>query len=74
MAHGLQVGDEVWIGRHVSEPTRGWAGVTSSSIGTLLSISDEDVLVHFPECANWQGLLSEIERVRPMIVGDKVRV
>ena len=56
------------------EPARGWAGVTPHSIGTLLTVNGDEVLVDFPECDQWQGLLSEIEQVRPIIVGDKVRV
>lgn len=52
---------------------RGWAGVTANSVGTLLSVHGEDVEVKFPECDNWKGLLSELERVRPITVGDKVR-
>lgn len=69
-----QVGDEVWIGKDVSEPAGGWAAVTPCSVGTLISVNGEDVQVNFPECENWRGLLLEIELIRPIILGDKVRV
>ena len=64
----------MWIAKDVSEPARGWAGVTPNSIGTLLSVNGDEVVVKFPECDQWQGLLTEIEHVRPIIVGDKVKV
>ena len=34
------------------------------SEGTLVFISDTDVMVNFPECKGWSGLVSEIEKVR----------
>jgi len=54
---------------------RGWCGVTPVSVGTLLYSNGTDVMVNFPECTDWKGLVSEIERVRTCIlVGDKVKV
>ena len=44
------------------------------SEGTLVFISDTDVMVNFPECKGWSGLVSEIEKMRPVTVGDKVKV
>ena len=70
----VQVGEKVWIARGVSEPARGWAGVSPISIVTLISVHEGEVDVNFPECSNWKGSLAEIERVRPITVGDKVRV
>ncbi|XP_067945984.1 uncharacterized protein [Watersipora subatra] len=70
----LKVGEEVWMGAKVTEPARGWAGVTPTSVGTLMSVNDGEVEVNFPECNNWKGLLEEIERTRPITVGDKVKV
>ena len=42
--------------------------------GTLVFKSETDVMVNFPECKGWSGLVSEIEKVRPVTVGDKVKV
>ena len=58
----------------ITEPAGGWAGVTHNSVGTLLSVNGEDVVVNFTECKEWRGLLTELEKVRPISVGDKVRV
>lgn len=58
----------------VNKPAGGWAGVTHNSKGTLLSVNGDDVVVNFSECDEWRGLLVELERVRPISVGDKVRV
>ena len=69
-----QVGEKVWIAKDVSEPARGWAGVTQSSVGTLVSVNSKDVEVMFPECEYWKGMLHEIERVRRITIGDQVRV
>ena len=70
----LQVGDEVWVKKCITEPAGGWAGVTHNSVGTLLSVNGEDVVVNFTECKEWRGLLTELEKVRPISIGDKVRV
>ena len=70
----FKVGDKVWMARGVSEPVRGWAGVTPTSVGTLLQVTGDNVKVNFPECNEWQGLLVEIEATRRIICGDKVRV
>jgi len=49
--------------------------VSHLSVGTLLYSDGTDVMVNFPECTDWKGLVSEVERVRTCIlVGDKVRV
>jgi len=49
--------------------------VTPVSVGTLLYSNGTDVMVNFPECTDWKGLISEIERVRThILVGDKVKV
>ena len=58
----------------ITEPAGGWAGVTHNSVGTLLSVNGKDVVVNFTECKEWRGLLTEIEKVRPISIGDKVKV
>ena len=58
----------------MKEPVRGWCEVKPVSEGTLVFISDTDVMVNFPECKGWSGLVSEIEKVRPVTVGDKVKL
>ena len=70
----LQVGDEVWVKKCITEPAGGWAGVKHNSVGTLLSVNGEDVVVNFTECKEWRGLLTELEKVRPISIGDKVKV
>ena len=70
----MQTGDEVWIEKSVKEPSRGWIGVTPISKGRLLSIDGDEVTVSFPEFAEWKGFLKEIEKTRPIVVGDEVKV
>ena len=38
------------MARGVSEPVRGWAGGTHTSVGTLLQVTGDNVKVNFPEC------------------------
>ena len=69
-----QVGDEVWVAKGVKEPEAGWYGVKPSSIGTVIFVGDDYVTVNFPECPEWNGKLSEVERTRPVTIGDRVRI
>ena len=74
----FQVGDKVRVNSSSAEPRRGWAGVTGSSVGTVLKISGEkgkeELTVKFPECKEWMGLATELELARKPIKGEKVQV
>ena len=58
----------------VDQPASGWGSITHTSVGVLKAISGESVVVDFPECKDWSGLLAEIEKSRDITVGDKVKV
>ncbi|MFS7931674.1 putative protein kinase TKL-Pl-1 family transcription factor C2H2 family [Helianthus anomalus] len=71
----LHIGDWVRVKPSVSNPTHHWGDVTHSSIGVVHRIEDDDLWVAFCFlerlwlCKNW-----EMERVRPFVVGDKVKI
>ncbi|KAF4071166.1 hypothetical protein AMELA_G00281900 [Ameiurus melas] len=59
----IGVGDRVRVKSSVNTPTFQWGPITHQSVGVVMSISEETVIVAFPEHENWKGLLSEMERV-----------
>ncbi|XP_067944552.1 uncharacterized protein [Watersipora subatra] len=75
---GMKEGDKVRVSSFIPEPSRGWAGVTGSSVGKVKSIKgkkgEEEVTVDFPECKDWVGLATELEHHREPSIGDKVQV
>lgn len=74
----IKVGDKVRMSSFIPEPSRGWAGVNGSSIGTVKSIDgtkgSEEIIVRFPECKEWMGSESELELSKTPAVGEKVQV
>ncbi|XP_053470540.1 E3 ubiquitin/ISG15 ligase TRIM25-like isoform X1 [Ictalurus furcatus] len=83
----IKVGDRVRVKSSVNTPKFNWGcTVTHRSVGVITSISEEIVIVDFPEHKKWKGLLSEMECVtaadesgisaqqRRIKVGDRVRV
>ncbi|KAF5889796.1 E3 ubiquitin/ISG15 ligase TRIM25-like, partial [Clarias magur] len=83
----IKVGDRVRVKSSVKTPKFNWGcTVTHQSVGVIKSITDESVIVDFPEHKSWKGLLSEMERVTAdhvsgvsaqqtkIKVGDRVRV
>ncbi|XP_053344377.1 E3 ubiquitin/ISG15 ligase TRIM25-like [Clarias gariepinus] len=83
----IKVGDRVRVKPSVKTPKYNWGcTVTHRSVGVIKSVTDETVVVDFPEHKNWKGLLSEMERVTAadvsevpaqqtkIKVGDRVRV
>ncbi|XP_071715589.1 E3 ubiquitin-protein ligase KEG-like [Rutidosis leptorrhynchoides] len=71
----LHIGDWVRVKPSISNPTHHWGDVTHSSMGVVHRIEDGDVWVAFCFlerlwlCKNW-----EMERIRPFVVGDKVKI
>ncbi|KAF5764665.1 putative non-specific serine/threonine protein kinase [Helianthus annuus] len=71
----LRIGDWVRVKPSVSNPTHHWGDVTNSSMGVVHRIVDDGLWVAFCFlerlwlCKNW-----EMERVRPFVVGDKVKI
>ncbi|XP_060772261.1 probable E3 ubiquitin-protein ligase MID2 isoform X2 [Neoarius graeffei] len=60
----IKVGDRVRVKSSVSTPKFNWGHiVTHESVGVVKYISEESVIIDFPEHKNWKGLLSEMERV-----------
>ncbi|XP_060771584.1 E3 ubiquitin/ISG15 ligase TRIM25-like [Neoarius graeffei] len=77
----IKVGDRVRVKSSVNTPKFNWGNtVTHESVGLVKSISEETVIIDFPEHKNWKGLLSEMARVTApdesvhIRVGDRVRV
>ena len=66
------------MSKSIPEPSRGWAGVNGSSVGKIKSIEGdlghEEIVVDFPECKDWIGLVSEVEVARDPIKGERVQV
>lgn len=71
----LHIGDWVKVKASVSTPTHQWGDVTHTSIGVVHRIEDSDLWVAF--CFReklWICKASEMERVRPFVVGDMVKI
>ena len=74
-----EIGDRVRVKREVSKPRFDWGdGVTHESVGRLTAFTGERCTVDFPRQPEWNGVLSEMERVasgRSLArIGDRVRV
>ena len=70
MVH-VQVGDKV---RAKDQPSRGWQGVNGSAVGTIKTMQEDNVVVDFPTCQSWEGLVADLEHHRLPGKDDKVQV
>lgn len=71
----LCIGDWVRVRASVSTPTHHWGEVSHSSIGVVHRVEDDNLWVSFCFVERlWLCKASEMERVRPYKVGDKVRI
>ncbi|GAB2299458.1 hypothetical protein Dimus_033526 [Dionaea muscipula] len=71
----LQIGDWVRVKASVSTPIHEWGEVAHSSIGVVHRMEDEECWVSFCFMKKlWLCKASEMERVKPFKVGDKVRM
>ncbi|XP_056301300.1 uncharacterized protein ftr97 isoform X2 [Danio aesculapii] len=87
MLSSIKIGDKVRVKASVVTPTHKWGAVTHKSIGFVLKIQGDSIVVDFPEHKKWTGVVSEMELVTgaasdlstrslsvDIKVGDKVRV
>ncbi|WJX36648.1 hypothetical protein P8452_24505 [Trifolium repens] len=71
----LCIGDWVRVRASVSTPTHHWGEVSHSSVGVVHRMEDDNLWVSFCFVERlWLCKASEMERVRPYKVGDKVRI
>ncbi|KAG6628361.1 hypothetical protein I3843_14G010800 [Carya illinoinensis] len=71
----LCIGDWVRVRASVSTPTYQWGEASHSSIGVVHRMEDGELWVAFCFMERlWLCKASEMERVRPFKVGDKVRI
>ncbi|KAF6155421.1 hypothetical protein GIB67_019947 [Kingdonia uniflora] len=69
------IGDWVKVKGSISTPTHQWGEVSHASIGVVHRLEEGELWVSF--CFSerlWLCKLSEMEKVRPFKVGDKVRI
>ena len=70
MVH-VQVGDKV---RAKDQPSKGWQGVNGSAVGTIKTMEEDSVVVDFPTCQSWEGVVADLEHHRLPGKDDKVQV
>ncbi|XVF41093.1 hypothetical protein PTKIN_Ptkin01aG0252400 [Pterospermum kingtungense] len=71
----LSIGDWVRVRSSVSIPTYHWGEATHSSIGVVHRMENGDLWVAFCFMERlWLCKATEMERIRPFKVGDKVRI
>jgi len=72
-AIGFDVGVEVRVKASVVTPRYHWGTVTHSSIGEVITIADNYIVVKFPEFPSWKADPSEMELVNeaPQTQADK---
>ncbi|KAM1157812.1 hypothetical protein ACFX1X_028683 [Malus domestica] len=71
----LHIGDWVRVKTSVSTPAHQWGEVNRSSVGVVHRMENEELWVAFCFTERlWLCKASEMERVRPFKVGDKVRI
>lgn len=72
----FRIGDQVCVKRSVSDPRYAWGGETHHSVGKLIEIENDGLLI--VEISNrsapWQADPSDMEKVENFKVGDWVRV
>ncbi|KAJ3688029.1 hypothetical protein LUZ61_017193 [Rhynchospora tenuis] len=72
----FKIGDQVCVKRSVAEPRYAWGGETHHSVGKIIEIEADGLLVmDIPNRSNvWQADPSDMEKVENFKVGDWVRV
>ncbi|XP_008783270.2 E3 ubiquitin-protein ligase KEG-like [Phoenix dactylifera] len=72
----FRIGDQVCVKRSVAEPKYGWGGETHHSVGKIIDIECDGLLVvDIPDrSTTWQADPSDMEKVENFKVGDWVRV
>ncbi|KAL9239925.1 hypothetical protein vseg_014196 [Gypsophila vaccaria] len=71
----LQIGDWVKVRGSVTNPTHQWGEVTPSSIGVVHRMEEGELWVAFCFIERlWLCKPSEMEKVRPFKIGDKVKI
>ncbi|KAI5068319.1 hypothetical protein GOP47_0016664 [Adiantum capillus-veneris] len=72
----FKVGDRVCVKRSVAEPRYAWGGETHHSVGTVMEISSDGLLMIDILCGHrsWKADPADIEKVEDFKVGDWVRV
>nr|CAB3465350.1 unnamed protein product [Digitaria exilis] len=71
-----KIGDQVCVKRSVAEPRYAWGGETHHSVGKIIDIeSDGLLIIDIPNrAAPWQADPSDMEKIENFKVGDWVRV
>ncbi|XP_017538314.2 uncharacterized protein LOC108411325 isoform X1 [Pygocentrus nattereri] len=78
--NSFHIGDNVRVKSTVVTPKHQWGGATHKSVGVVTDIKEDTVVVDFPECKGWKGIISEMELLSSkdtegcFRVGDRVRV
>ncbi|KAL7888355.1 hypothetical protein AOLI_G00033290 [Acnodon oligacanthus] len=78
--NSFQIGDKVRVKSTVVTPKHQWGGVTHKSVGVVTDIKEDTVIVDFPECKGWNGIISEMQLLSSkdiegcLRIGDRVRV
>ena len=67
------------VSSSIPAPSRGWAGVTASSVGTVVAVGGDldgevEITVSFPECEEWIGFAKDLEIGQSPAVGEQVQV
>ncbi|THU47380.1 hypothetical protein C4D60_Mb09t14880 [Musa balbisiana] len=72
----FRIGDQVCVKRSVAEPRYAWGGETHHSVGKIIEIETDGLLIiDIPNRSTpWQADPSDMERVENFKVGDWVRV
>ncbi|XP_038988761.1 E3 ubiquitin-protein ligase KEG [Phoenix dactylifera] len=72
----FRIGDQVCVKRSVAEPRYAWGGETHHSVGKIIDIENDGLLiVDIPNrSSTWQADPSDMEKVENFKVGDWVRV
>ncbi|XBJ17837.1 hypothetical protein VPH35_009154 [Triticum aestivum] len=72
----FKIGHQVCVKRSIAEPRYGWGGETHHSVGKIIDIeSDGLLIIDIPNrSASWQADPSDMEKIDDFKVGDWVRV
>ncbi|AQK94125.1 E3 ubiquitin-protein ligase KEG [Zea mays] len=72
----FKIGDQVCVKRSVAEPRYAWGGETHHSVGKIIDIeSDGLLIIDIPNrAAPWQADPSDMEKIENFKVGDWIRV
>ena len=67
----IHVGDYVRVRQNISEPVLGWDGIHHNCVGLVKAIHSTpgsdlvSAIVQFREQENWEGLVDDLELVKP---------